>query len=117
MTEPIDPRSVDPNAVPQRAADGPRAELRRRMRWSLRADVLRSAQQLGALLGRVEREAPSFRTRLRSAVETLQLLTGRLSVEPPQASDVGDPSYCDCAACKYLARSRGERRDRNSEDF
>lgn len=55
--------------------------LARCKRASLRSQAVRAAWQLGALVRRVEREAPQVHRRLRSAVEALQLLGAQLTLE------------------------------------
>ena len=56
-------------------------ELARLKRASLQSQAKRAAWQLGGLLRRVEHEAPQVHTRLRSAVEALQVLSAQLGLE------------------------------------
>jgi len=81
-----------------RSADDER--LARCKRASLRSQAVRAAWQLGALVRRVEREAPQVHRRLRSAVEALQLLGAQLTLEleveaaperPPRRAVTSDP--------------------------
>lgn len=65
-------------------------------RASLRSQAQRAAWQLGALVRRVEHEAPEIHQRLRGAVEALQLLSAQLAPElagdlpaRPSGPDVG----------------------------
>ena len=75
--------------------------LERLKRASLRDQAVRAIWQLGALLRRVEREAPHVHQRLRIAVEALQLLGAQLQLD----IDARQHEPVDTAPTRFSSRS------------
>jgi hypothetical protein len=65
----------------RREASAPDGAMERLRRDSLLEEARAAASELGHLLRRSRCEAPEVHARLRSALEALQLLTARLSLD------------------------------------
>ena len=101
-----------------RSASAPKSaradELARYKRASLRDQSLRAVWRMEALLRRVKHEAPEVHTRLRCAVEALQLLSAKLALGsadvPPETKaapratpQLGErPRPCSDRACEFF---------------
>ena len=113
--DPQSERAADPITAPRASTTDMLARLKRA---SLHSQVRRSVWQLGALVRRVEREAPEVHSRLRSVVEALQLLNARLAMEAANELPSGAESDSTAVAGHHdgsLATSETVRSDRSKD--
>ncbi|MGK0153301.1 MAG: hypothetical protein ACI9SE_000245 [Neolewinella sp.] len=89
--------------------------LARYKRASLRDQALRAVWRMDALLRRVKREAPEVHSRLRVAIEALQLLSAKLAIG--SAGDLPLPTKAGPRAVARLEDGPRSGSDRANEFF